>query len=398
MALLLAVPMCAACTSLLGDFSIGDGSGGSAGGATSGGGTAGAGGTSGTAGAGGAGGGSGNPCPTRCNSGMVDCGCDGTCDDILAGDPNRCGSCTAQCENGVCLPGNVCQPIVIATAESPVAGIVSDGETVFWVEEGDLALATGRIMAMPTDLSAGSTQLADLQGAPQSIVAYQQYVYWTNRNPVVGVWRAQKSMPSTPMKVSGNEIGSQTGLATDMTSLFWTNQLLDTVSRADLPNGGTVATIAAMQDEPYSVAVDGTHVYWVNRADSVPGVGAVVRALKDGTDRVVLAESQEDPRHIAVDSDNVYWACGFGLTVYRLPLAGGGNPVVVGDSAAPSAVVAAGDYIYWTDSGANEFYRVPRDGGGPVVVIETDSPTNTIAMDATHIYIGSDMSLYRIRR
>jgi streptogramin lyase len=130
----------------------------------------------------------------------------------------------------------------------------------------------------------------------------------------------------------------------------------------------------------------------------VPGAGTVVRELKDGTERVVLAAAQEDPRHIAVGSDSVYWACGFGQAVYRLPLAGG-SPVVVGNSAAPSAVVAAGDYVYWTDSGANAFYRVPRDGGGSVTTaIPTDSPTNAIATDATHIYIGSDLSLYRIRK
>ncbi len=68
--------------------------------------------------------------------------------------------------------------------------------------------------------------------------------------------------------------------------------------------GGCVAALATDQRHPASVAVNGTHVYWVNFDPN-----GTVKAVPLGGGRVTtLASGQNLPDAVAVDRTHVYWA------------------------------------------------------------------------------------------
>lgn len=97
----------------------------------------------------------------------------------------------------------------------------------------------------------------------------------------------------------------------------------------------------------YSVAVDGTSVYWAN-PDGVMKV-----ALGGGTP-VTLA-SDKLARDIAIDASSVYWTSGDTTAntighggVMKVPL-GGGTPVTLAsDQVGPSSIAVDPASVYWT--------------------------------------------------
>ena len=71
--------------------------------------------------------------------------------------------------------------------------------------------------------------------------------------------------------------------------------------------GGSVTTLASGQNDPGSLVVDGTHVYWVTTA--VPSYDGTVNEVPLGGGSVTtLASGQNDPSSLAVDGTHVYWA------------------------------------------------------------------------------------------
>ena len=69
--------------------------------------------------------------------------------------------------------------------------------------------------------------------------------------------------------------------------------------------GGATTIISGVEIGPRAVVVDGTHVFWVNFANS-----EVRRAPKTGGPAITIANSSS-PHMIAVDLTRVYWTEAF---------------------------------------------------------------------------------------
>ena len=65
---------------------------------------------------------------------------------------------------------------------------------------------------------------------------------------------------------------------------------------------GAPEVVALNQAQPEALALDETHVFFV---DSRPS-GAVLRAAKDGSGWGPIAEQQNEPVSVAIDSEYVY--------------------------------------------------------------------------------------------
>lgn len=153
-----------------------------------------------------------------------------------------------------------------ATALTPWTGwpdapsIAADGIDVYWVEP-----LYGTIMkCSEPDCASGQVTLGG--ASSDSFVAVDATnVYWTTRgmNMPGTVTKADKSGSGASPLATGNF--APNGLATDGTSVYWTDVDGGTVMKCAVAGcGGAPTTIASGQVEPVGIAVDGTSVYWAD--------------------------------------------------------------------------------------------------------------------------------------
>ena len=148
---------------------------------------------------------------------------------------------------------------------------------------------------------------------------------------------------------------------------------------------------------PSAIAVGGGFVYWVDYTN-----GNVGRAAIDGSRNTTLASGQPRPSSIAVDATNVYWTnsgvdaatnCGalprcFSSNggVFKMPL-DGGTPVALASSlcGADSIAVDATN-VYVGVSGNGSVLQIPIAGGGPLIHTVAEIGVGAVAVDAHDVY------------
>jgi sugar lactone lactonase YvrE len=157
------------------------------------------------------------------------------------------------------------------------------------------------------------------------------------------------------------------------------------------------------------IAIDETHVYWLESGMATPDYDArVMRVAKTGGAAEVLATMTPRAYHFTLDATHVYVAAnnspggavteGVGAIV-RVPKAGGAAETVLGGVSGPYAMAVDDDRVYFTTGYA--YYglvvSVPKAGGDArTLVDQVDNPWD-VAVDATHVYY-SEMNEGRIMR
>jgi hypothetical protein len=100
--------------------------------------------------------------------------------------------------------------------------------------------------------------------------------------------------------IPGSGEGSDCGVAVDSSHVYWVNSLTRTgqsVGLANLDGAGVNQNFIANQFLPCQVAVDSTHIYWT------PGI---MESNFDGTNVQRLVPGVNGCG-VAVDSDHIYW-------------------------------------------------------------------------------------------
>lgn len=167
---------------------------------------------------------------------------------------------------------------------------------------------------------------------------------------------------------------------------------------------GPLESFATSNAGVSEMALDATHVYWV--VDGTFGhQGEVWRADRATGNSEVLAVVAERVYSLALDESHVYFVqttAGVdngGGSVLRVPKEGGSIETLVTAFLNPTSVAVDDTHVYYTVavSPEGEVRRVPKSGGEPEILLTAiDNPWD-IAVDATHLYV-SEMNRGRIIR
>lgn len=209
------------------------------------------------------------------------------------------------------LDGTGVTTIVTLPTSTPTS-IAVDASSIYWTD-----VFAGTVSKALLDGS-GITRLASDQLSPEDIAVAPSGIYWLNG----GV----NATPGSIMKLTGTSLttlaGGQRepgGLVLDATYAYWGTSDSDStgsIKRVALDGAGLTTIATGPYVEPWSVAVTGDAVYWVNQGadDIVSGMtvgdGGIMRANLDGTAVTALAARQPNPRSIAVSATDVYWTTG----------------------------------------------------------------------------------------
>jgi hypothetical protein len=131
----------------------------------------------------------------------------------------------------------------------------------------------------------------------------------------------------------------------------------NTIAQIDLGTGAETPLLQASSDvtNPWGVATDTSSLYW---SDGVSEVGSIWRDPLDGGPATELAMNQRRPQCVAVDDGGaVYWANFDDGTVSEWTVAGGSSTVAQGQTN-PTTVVITAQFLYWNS--ANSIVRLAR--------------------------------------
>ena len=120
-------------------------------------------------------------------------------------------------------------------------------------------------------------------------------------------------------------------------------------------------------DQPGDLVVSGNDLFF----STLAGGGAIYKVAITGGTPLKMASGLAKPSRIAVDSTHIYWVNELAAAVMRMARDGGASPEMVVAAQLPRAVTLDGDYVYWTESDAFSSGVVKRARkGAPVTGIE----------------------------
>jgi len=144
-------------------------------------------------------------------------------------------------------------PSVLVSGLTGPMMIAIDADNVYWTE------LQGRVKKVPK-AGGASTQLAE-GAAGGAIAVTTGGVYWLAGEAVMKV----ALQGGTAVELAKGQYVK--GVAADEQFVYFTDYLAGTVNKVSV-DGGEVTTLAANQQGPEPIAIDGTSVYWANGGDS----------------------------------------------------------------------------------------------------------------------------------
>ena len=251
---------------------------------------------------------------------------------------------------------------------SSVYGVAVDGEHVYWSDR-----KKGRIGRANRDGSDVDRNFVTGLSTPHGIAVDDDYVYWVD-TAADRIGRAALSTGIVepdfivPPKGAGD-------VAVDDQHVYWTTS--GGLARANLD--GTAIDSDFVSTQAYGVALDAEHVYWAYFGYS-PNRGGVGRANigGSGVDQRFIEVKSLYPQDVAVDSSHIWWVEQTG---------GLGRASLSGRKAKPHFI--RGPRVGHGDNGLAEL-AVDPDGTPPKTTINKHPPARTRSGTARFEFASSE--------
>jgi len=249
----------------------------------------------------------------------------------------------ARCSSGPCVVTDLFEPPRIGTVT-----IAVDRDNGYFVSS-PVTLSKRSLDGGPI------VELGTAESTLMRVTLDETFVYWTEQD---GRVRAVPKAGGATFEAA-YVFGNPTDITADDEHLYWVIPQFGQVAMAPTPSGE--GTQISDQSDPQAVAVDATHVYWVNRGTADASSGELVRARRGNlASAEVILSGLDAPITVAVSDDAAYWSSQH--AVYRMPKAENGvAETIVTDREDIKGIAAFGDTVYGV--GADGLWRVPATGG-----------------------------------
>ena len=184
-------------------------------------------------------------------------------------------------------------------------------------------------------------------------------------------------------------------MAVDSTHLYWVdNGQFDheaNVRRMPLA-GGPIETLLSVPERVYSIAVAGGFVYAAHTTGGPDYAGHVYRIPTEGGTAVSIATGF-NPTSVAVDGSWVYFseAVSPGGRILRVPTSGGATEVVACDVDNPWDLEADDGVLFYSEMNRGRMMRVVP-GADPTELASGWVATEWMTLDTTSVYFGASNS------
>ncbi|HZO13067.1 MAG TPA: hypothetical protein VFB62_07405 [Polyangiaceae bacterium] len=247
-------------------------------------------------------GGSGAAAGTTTGAGAEPCAgvlCGATCV-LLDSDSKHCGACNHDCLGGDCVDGE-CQPVLL---DEGVPGeiykhIVVAGDRVFWS-----VASPDEIRAIPAE--GGERSTFGSAPSPDFLAASATHLFASSFvNGAVYAW----NLATAQMATLVSEGGPVAGIAVESSVAYYHRHAPQGAVRAIALSGTTANDIATEQYLGFGILVESDSVYWSTLGTgTVATPGTIATTLINGAGAPsVLAPNELKPSGIALDSTHVYW-------------------------------------------------------------------------------------------
>lgn len=316
-------------------------------------------------------------------------------------DPHNCGACGHDCLGAACTNGTCAPSLLVAGLPQPSC-VAVDALQVYWATR---QCPSGTMCVGAKSITSDAGPFAIAPGASDDFgIGWSDCALLPSGTIVVGAPQQNGLVDEFPPGATVESrfaYGTRGVVALALTrsgGVAWTT----TDGRVyacgstcdDNPNA-----IAATQSAPAGIATDGTTVYWTNLGD---GTIASSPFFGDGGQVTTVASDAAAPSDIAVDDAGIYWVERGSGSVVELA-AGGSTPVVLANGPpGADAIVLDAQHVYWTSiGGTGTVMRVDRDGGSPLTLASGQASPSDLAVDSQWVYWSNgvgDGGIYRVAR
>jgi len=267
----------------------------------------------------------------------------------------------------------------VADAQGQVNAITVYGASIYFTFANS---TSGGIASAPTAGGAATIEYASPGGSADSIAVDGSAVYWLMFPASGANWNGDlrsKAYPGGTEVVLAANLPRPREVAIDESNVYWLEGESPDIRIMSIgKTGGAASTVVTGSLHALTFAYG-----YLFYGDSTYN-GIVFRPPAMGAAEVIA--SPADPARIAVDDTHVYWLDLATNTVQRASRAGGSIPETLASTGVASGNMALDDaYVYWTSG--SEISAVPK-AGGTVVVIASLRPQSSSVVDDSWVYWG----------
>lgn len=290
--------------------------------------------------------------------------------------------------NGVkTLPATGGVPQTLASTTMTPFDLLIAGGQAYWTETSGTAHGeTGTLKAVP--LVGGTVDILVQGGdAPRWLAVAGSQLYWSEGGPIgqiEGFTRLARILIGSRQPVTVL-LGVGGGpMAADDSNLYVGSGFRIYKIPVD---GGPPETLVHTDDKIYSLACDGSYVYWLEGPLAVVRRAPVGGGLIDTLFGSTVSPLSGPAGPIRVSGGYVYWMSHFSA-ISRVPAGGGPvQTIVSSDLSFLSDFVTDGASIYFSDQDTGDIKRVPVTGGNSVTLANGRSYSSiSLALDSNYLY------------